>query len=364
MKTITATFHYGTNYGAVLQTYALHKTILKLGHENYVIDTIQTKQNKIKRKSLYHIMSDTYVEALNILRYKEITRLKKSFAEFKKKYINLTKPYSSMEELRADPFISNADCLIVGSDQVWKLSSRPEMVDSRLLLFGPKNSIRFSYAASLEEQNYTEDEKIYVKCALDSFRGIGVREESACKYIESFTNRQCVRVADPVFLLTQEEWFSISANPRLKGPYILCYQVQRNKRMEEVAYSLKVKTGYPIVSICKDSIRWMKSDYYFHDVSLEEFIGFYKNANYVVSASFHGVAMGLVFNKPVYAMVKNARSTRLRNVMEIMGLNKFIVNQESNEQIYMYEEKDILRYKSICEKERKNGLNYLRNMLV
>lgn len=363
MKTITTTFHYGTNYGAVLQTYALHKTILKLGHENLVLDTEQSRSPIPENHSLYSIASELYIKYLSFLRNSKLIRLNKHFADFKKNNILLTRPYKDMNDLRKDELANSADCLITGSDQVWNLKSRPEMVDSRLLLFGKSECIRFSYAASLEEQNYSEKEKDYVKTALSQFKGIGVREKSACNYIESITGRNCRRVIDPVFLLTREDWNSISVQPRLSGPYILCYQVQRNKRMEEVAHYLKNKTGYPIVSICKDAIRWMKSDYYYHDVSIEEFLGFYENAAYVVSASFHGVAMGLVFNKPVYAMVKKARANRLRDIMNVMGLDKYIIDQDAQLDIRDYSEEDIVNYRRICDSERTDGVNFLNDML-
>lgn len=52
MKTLTVTFHHTTNYGAVLQTYALHHIILSLGHDNVVLETISTHPKKKDIKQL------------------------------------------------------------------------------------------------------------------------------------------------------------------------------------------------------------------------------------------------------------------------------------------------------------------------
>ena len=267
-----------------------------------------------------------------------------------------------MGELRSDLQMQKYDCLITGSDQVWNMSTTPSFIDSRLLLFGPESCKRFSYAASLEELNYTEEQKEYVKSALKNFNGISLREDSARLYIESFIGRKCDRVIDPVFLLTKDEWMKIAKVPRIKGPYILCYQVQRNKRMEEVAYKLKKESGYPVVSICNGAIRWIKSDYTFYDVSIEEFLGFYSQAAYVVSASFHGVAMGLVFEKPVYAMVKKSRADRLRSIMKIMGLKNYIVDQDNIDNIIEYDEAKLRQMLIIKAEERKKGLLFLEKM--
>ena len=363
MKTLTTTFHHTTNYGAVLQSYALQHTILKLGHENEILE-IESSQKKVKgRTSLILILRRWYMKYLSFKRRGKVEKLQNHFKDFHINHLRLTKPYHDMDELRNDSIIQEYDCLITGSDQVWNLYTTPSFIDSRLLLFGRKDARRFSYAASLEELNYTEEQKVRVNNALKRFDGISIREESARKYIESFTGLKCERVIDPVFLLSKEEWLKIAKQPRLKGPYILCYQVQRNTRMEEVAYKLKKETGYPVVSICNSAIRWIKSDYSFHDVSIEEFIGFYNQAAYIVSASFHGVAMGLVFDKPVYAMVKQVRANRLRNVMELMGLEKYIVEQGKNDSIQEYIDSDIKEMQTLREKERNNGIDFLKRML-
>ncbi len=357
MKTLTVTFHHTTNYGAVLQTYALQQTILSLGHENLVLET---KTGEKKKKSKLSIR-ELYLRYLSWLRRKERKMLVKYFADFHRYRLQMTRPYDSMEDLRNDP--PDVDCMITGSDQVWNFVTTPKFIDSRLLRFGKESAIRFSYAASMEELRYSDEQKQRLKDALVSFKGISVREQSAKDYIESFTPYQVERVLDPVFLLPKEKWLELAIEPRIKGPYILCYQVQSNKRMEEVAYRLKKQTGYPVVSICNSSIRWMKSDYSFHDVSIEEFLGFYNQAAYIVSASFHGVAMGLVFDKPVYALVKSVRANRLKEVMKLFALDKYIVSQDEKSEIPQYTEESLDHMQIIKKQYQEKSFDYLLRML-
>ena len=357
MKTLTVTFHHTTNYGAVLQTYALQQTLLSLGHENMVLET---KPKSNKKKKMFSIRC-LYLRYLSWLRRNERAKLVKYFADFHRDKLKLTKTYASMEELRKDP--PDVDCLITGSDQVWNFATTPSFLDSRLLDFGKKDVLRFSYAASMEELRYSDEQKKKLKNALAVFKGISVREQSAKEYIESFTPYHLERVLDPVFLLSKEQWMLIAQKPRVKEPYILCYQVQSNKRMEEVAYQLKKETGYPVVSICNGSIRWMKSDHYFHDVSIEEFLGFYSNAAYVVSASFHGVALGLVFEKPVYAMVKKVKANRIKEVMKLFGLDDYIVPQDEKSTLLPYKQESLSKMKEIKRLCIERSFQYLHNML-
>ena len=357
MKTLTVTFHHTTNYGAVLQTYALQQTLLSLGHENMVLET---KSKSKKNKNIFSIRY-LYLRWLSWLRRNETAKLSKHFVDFHCNRLKLTKAYTSMEELRNEP--PDVDCLITGSDQVWNFATTPSFLDSRLLDFGKKDALRFSYAASMEELAYSNEQKQKLKNALSFYKGISVREQSAKEYIESFTPYHVERVLDPVFLLSMEQWMLIAKEPRIKGPYILCYQVQSNKRIEEVAYQLKKETGYPIVSIYNTSIRWMKSDYYFHDVSIEEFLGFYSNAAYVVSASFHGVALGLVFEKPVYAMVKSIKANRLKEIMRLFGLDEHIVIQDEKSALLPYKQKSLSKMEEIKSLYIEKSFQYLHNML-
>lgn len=356
MKTLTVTFHHTTNYGAVLQTYALQQTLLSLGHENLVLETKTYSKKKKTKLSIREL----YLRYLSWLRRKEVKVLSQHFMDFHKSKLQLTRPYESMEDLRNDP--PNVDCLITGSDQVWNFATTPKFLDSRLLKFGKEDTIRFSYAASMEELRYSEEQKQRLKDALVGFKGISVREQSAKEYIESFTPYKVERVLDPVFLLSKEKWMEIAVEPRIKGPYILCYQVQSNKRMEEVAYKLKKETGFPVVSICNSSIRWMKSDYSFHDVSIEEFIGFYNQAAYIVSASFHGVAMGLVFDKPVYALIKNVRANRLKEIMKLFALDDYIVAQDEKSGLPQYKDEVFENMKSIKQQYLEKSFDYLKKM--
>ena len=358
MKTLTVTFHHTTNYGAILQTYALQQKILSMGHENVILETkvIRKKQKRSFPKAVYFFI-------INLLRKKQLERLNDLFADFHTKKLLLTKPYEDMEELRSDDVIKEYDCLITGSDQVWNLKTSPKFIASRLLLFGNDDAKRFSYAASLEECDYTLEQKELINNALKSFQGISVREESAKRYLESFTQYKYYRVLDPVFLLTMEDWSKIIIEPRLKGPYILCYQVQRNHRLEEVAKKLKNKYNYPIVSISNEGIRWINSDYTFYDVSPEEFLGFYNEAAYVVSASFHGVALGLVFNKPVYALVKKTRANRIKDLMTVFGLSDFVIEQDSSLDIPFYTPSILDNVRQIKAKEVSQSNSFINEML-
>lgn len=360
MKTLTVTFHYAPNYGAVLQTYALQQTILSLGHENKVLD-IESSKNSRQKTSFLLKLKKFILRMACLLKKKQIERLKNHFSEFHKKHIDLTRTYSSMDELRNDNI--DADCLITGSDQVWNFRTRLEFLDSRLLNFGKKDALRFSYAASMESTNLLPDDKERLSVALQNFSGISLREEKVRAFVQTLTDKSCVRVLDPVFLLSQEKWNKIAIEPRYKGKYILCYQVLSNKALARFAKKLSKEIGLPVISICNGPLRWFNADYSFFDVSIEEFLGFYKNASYILSASFHGVAMGLVYEKSVYAFVKKNGGNRIKEVMHLFNLDSFVIDGSNDDGIPLYSEKDFINIRQIKEQYSNESFHFLESML-
>lgn len=360
MKTLTLTFHHTTNYGATFQAYALQQKILYLGHSNLLFEYPDSKNYYLKIPLFKPKLAirNLYLNYTLFIRKKEHNELRNSFKCFKKNNMYFTREFNSLDDLRQNT--PDVNCLIAGSDQVWNLNSNSNFKPAYFLDFGKEKMIRFSYAASIEKLNYTEEQKKQVKKWLFRFKGISLREESAKEYIESFTDYQCVRVLDPVFLLKKEEWLTVSKEPRLKEPYILCYQVLSNDNMQNVVNELKKKTGYPIVSICNSAHKWIKSDYSFFDVSPEEFIGFYNKASIIVSSSFHGTALGVIFNKPTYSLIKNASSNRATDLMKKLNLIDFLITKgkELPEPII-----DVEKLNSTIDKEIDKSIDFLKKML-
>ena len=360
MKTFTVTFHHTCNYGALFQCYSLQTTLKNLGHENTVMeypdkDRFYCRVSKNPKQAVRSL----YRNWLRFLRKKPLKALQASFRTFRKNRLTLSKVYAHVDELRQNP--PEADCYIAGSDQVWKMNANKALLPANFLDFGPDSVKRISYAASIESLNYTDAQKRQVAKWLSRFDAIALREQSAAEYIQKITNNPTVtRVMDPVFLQTKEQWLEIAKAPRIQGPYILCYQVQSNQRMQEVANHLKKKTGYPIVSICSTEMRYIKADYAFHDVSPEEFLGLYSQAAIVVSASFHGTAFGLLFEKPSYGLIRSTHANRIREILALCGLERFCIDTDTP---IPEPEIDVASLREKLEAERLRSLAYLTNLL-
>ena len=123
------TFHYGSNYGGILQCYSLQKILQLQGHDVQVLNIQPTQSkiwlrrviNKLKQlSSLKELLENIYkhisIQDDNKILEKKMTILK-VFDTFRNKYINLS---PLLNEQTIGSYVNdNCDAIIVGSDQVW-----------------------------------------------------------------------------------------------------------------------------------------------------------------------------------------------------------------------------------------------------
>lgn len=116
------TFHEADNYGAILQAYALYKTVDKSAsvevvnyHNRFIIEQVRKiSQGNIIRKAIGVLFK---------------IRKHMAFQRFSKRNINISKGYdiSTIKECNHE-----YDAVFIGSDQVWNI----ECTDSDRTYFG------------------------------------------------------------------------------------------------------------------------------------------------------------------------------------------------------------------------------------
>ncbi len=358
MRSITVTTHRAINYGAVLQAYALQQAQERLEVDNYLLD-IPSKKNMYQQLPV-RLSKRTLISLATNLRWlfqkRDMEQLVGRFNQFVKDNIKTTNVYKSWDELLRNP--PKADFYINGSDQVFGL--RGEYDEMRMLKFGSHSIKRFSFAASLGEYDWSDDEKSKFAELLQGFSMVSVRERYAKEYIESFAEVNCEVNMDPVFLLDKKQWSEIAADPVIKGKYILCYPLVGNNATQVVLDQLKKKTGYKTVSVQTIPIRRVKADEYVLNAGPKEFLSLVKNAEYVVSTSFHGTAFSLIFEKPFYTLIKNYKSQRMTDLLELVGLSSRLYTQQNGVETgtpdFSYAEK-------VIDAEKKKSLDYLSRVI-
>ncbi len=334
IKTITC--HDVYNVGASLQAYALQEYLTRLGHNvkiiDYKPDYLSTYYHiwgcsspKYDKPILRTIYSCAKFPKRIINKY---GKRKYEFDRFTKTYLNLTKRYTSNEELRNNPPI--ADVYFAGSDQIWNTLFENGKDPAFYLDFAPPKSIKASYAASFATDKIAYGYKDFVKKSISSLNYVSVREKQALTILENIEIKSATNVLDPVFLLSAEKWTDLSNewnNPE-KKPYILVYDFDNNKNIAEIARKIAQKNNLNIISILKNP--YIKKDY-----SKEgpiAFLSLIKNAQMILSNSFHATAFSVIFQKQFLVFDrKEAINTRMNDFVGLIGCsNNSNVSDASN----------------------------------
>ncbi len=351
MRVNIITKHSAYNFGAMLQAYALREKVSDLGAECSIIDLRQKKPNTLSS----WLNSAGAIRNFSFLLHKnEILEGHKRFETFIDNYVK-TERYDSSWDLRKD--IPDADVYIAGSDQVWNPLS---INDAFFLRFVPKEKIKASYAASMGISYIPEGTKSILNEYISDFDYISVREKTAKEMLSEITDKDVEVNVDPVFLLDENRWKELGKNPNLKKPYILCYVLYRPAWLNDWLRKLHKETGKQIVVVTSDSYRNIYHNKMIRNAGPLEFLGLLQNADFVVSTSFHGVALSIANKKPFYAAVNNNAPSRISDLLSLMKLEDRIITEKSDTVLkdLNYDETD-----KILESQREKSTQYLKKLI-
>lgn len=307
------TYHHTTNFGSLLQTYALYKTVTQMGYNCKVIDYRNDAVEK--REFIKHIYQCKDLrelkEHIKYARFKK--RKAKVFAEFLK--TNLAMSDLVYDRDNVQKANQEFDTFLVGSDLVWDFSINQNDL-TYMLDFADKDAVKIAYASSVGTMWESEDRET-VKNLLKRFQNIGVREHSIQKELDILIGKKVDFVCDPTMLLTAEQWKSMSAPRSIEGDYVLCYMSDPKLEMYKDAIQYGKKHHLPVYLI---SYGWvpegMKA---IRPNGVEEFISLVSNAHTVFTASYHGMLFYLYFNRNFYYYNRGWKE-RMKSIAEYLQL--------------------------------------------
>ena len=329
MKIKTITCHDVYNHGASLQAYALQTYLSSLGHNVEIIDyKPDYLSNHYKLWSVSNPVFDKPVVKQLYLLAKLPGRMialrrKRKFDEFTQKYHHLTsKRYQSNEELKANP--PKADVYIAGSDQIWNTLFQNGRDEAFYLDFVPKGTKRIAYAASFATKDVVEEYKPFVRRMLQGFDSISLRERISLPLLESLGRNDGVAVCDPVFLLSREQWNKILPTSSIEKKYLLVYDTERSNKIRDIALSIAKERRLKIFNISGSRKSYVDKDFWAS--SPIDFVQLIRDAEFVVSNSFHATAFSLIFHREFCVVNRSeAINERMLSLLEQYGLQDRLI---------------------------------------
>jgi len=332
---LTLTLH--TNYGGILQAYALQTVLERMGHEVVVFNRpytpLKTKWTQIPKRIVKRLLGHDVVIFSERRYNREAPILNQHIWEFRKKYIH-EKIIDKLTDIKE----GDVDCIVVGSDQIWRPKYFKEqwctgIEDAYLAFTKGWNIKRIAYAASfgVDTWEYTPEETKKCREAIKEFDFISVREDSGVKLINNYLGVvDANHVLDPTFLLNMADYVSLlgeKVNTQTDGDLLIYYlNVDSNKKMytRQIAFKNKLTPFYvnrtlmkntrPLVERVLPSVEyWLK--------------GFY-DAKLVITDSFHACVFSIIFQVPFAVFENKSRgNSRILSLLDLFGMKGHIIDE-------------------------------------
>lgn len=327
MKIATLTFHRALNYGAVLQTYALQKTLIGLGYDTEVLDyRSEFIEHHYAPDKISNYFTPKKMAILILLNGCSVVK-RSQFESFVNNNIKMSKTVYDKNNIVESEKIY--DSFLVGSDQVWNY--RTTGFDKCYYLNFIKNKEKkMSYAASVGLSQIPEDVEGEYKKLLKPFNKISVREQEGNDLLSQILSREDIEtVLDPTMLLDASEWSTLCVPCNTPKKYILVYLLSENRKIVKFAKKLAKKTGYEIIYINNQLLK--RSGFINkRDVTPENWLYLFKNADYIVTNSFHGTVFSIIFRKVFWTDYLPTRAnvnSRITTLLGNLGLKERIISE-------------------------------------
>ncbi|WP_214769013.1 polysaccharide pyruvyl transferase family protein [Exiguobacterium sp. s133] len=355
------TFHRSLNYGAVLQAYGLVKSIEKLGYNAEIIDYRNLELEKRDSYKRFYSTKGFVRSAFQILESPMWFIRRKRFDNFLNK-IGKSKEISDINNKISQGYFK----IVVGSDQVWNYKVTDS--DKNYLLGETTDHFKkTSYAASFGVSTIPIEKTDMYSKYLKSFNSISVREPAGANIVTEMGLRKPQVVIDPSLLINRNEWLELANSSKKKytkpgRKYLVIYQRAYSKTLVEFAKKLAEINNIEILTINGNPRQPLKATYV-QTAGPEEWLDIINNAEYVVTNSFHGVALSLNLNKELYVELLDEKfgvNSRLENIINIFKIQSRVINSSiSLKEDYM----NYIEINKLMSEYRKDSLIYLSEAL-
>lgn len=333
VKTITC--HQVYNYGASLQQLAL---VEFLNSHGYTTESISYKPSYladvhklfscVNPKWNKNIITKVGYISVKLPQRLKLLKRKKQFNSFESKYIPVTdKVYIDNEQLKA--IRHDADVFICGSDQIWN-PLFPNGTDPAFYLDFVQNNeaLKISYAASFATDSLPQENIDFVKNQVSNLDLISVRETSGQKILNQLGFTKVEQVLDPVFLLNKKQWNNYAKDESEAKKYILIYDFDNNPNIKKMAKKIAKKHGFFIIGL-NQNLKYVDKNYYLKGPS--DFLSLIRDAELVLTTSFHALAFGLIFERRLGVFNRHISiNTRMRDLLDLVGLSDHLIENSQD----------------------------------
>lgn len=341
---------YGCNYGSIATYYSLYCAVRDMGKSVLMVHRPWIEPFDEKRMEKRHAM------------------------RFARKHYDVSKAYhvgeiSELNEL--------CDTFLLGSDQLWKYGVTKVFGHSYFLDFVQKGKNKVAYATSFGAERFLAPWSFSWKAlrCMRRMNYVSVREETNVNMCRKLFGVEAVHTLDPILLCDRGRLAEIaqeSTREQKKG-YIAAYVLDPTPEKKQALLWLAEKLGKDIVVMLdgwphlfkKNKEKMGLPQYTVTELTVNDWIFYMENSDFVLTDSFHGTCVALLYEKQFYAISNPGRgASRFESLTKEFGLTEnYVHDPQEIMQRDLPKQLDYERINKILEDKRRDSMEWLRKAI-
>jgi len=341
---------FGCNYGSIATYYALEQTIESMGYRVLMIHQPRLKPDDGRMKGRHSI-------------------------RFAEEHYQISKSYHVSE---IGVLNQMCDAFVLGSDQIWNYGVTKIFGHSYFLDFAEDTKKKIAYATSFGSGKFLAPgafTKKAVRC-MRRMDAVSVREKEGVDICRKTFGVEATHVLDPVLMCEPHVLGDLAerSGKEEKEPFIATYILDPTPEKRAALLHVSEKKGKKLVNMLdgwynKFEANKKKLDLYntVENLQVEEWLYYFKNSDFVITDSFHGTCMAILFHKPFIAIGNPGRGTsRFESLLGMLGLTgRYVMNPDDiRKRAELLEDIDYADADAVLEKQRAFSRAWLSEALA
>lgn len=370
MKIGIVTLPLHTNYGGLLQAYALQTALRRMGHE------VEHLQLPVEFHTLHPNWKMPMVYCKRAARKFFCGERNIPIFMHPHKWIRInTDAFIAshicpryLNEVGWNEELANEyDAIVFGSDQVWRPIYAYPIEKYFGAFLGTSNVKRISYAASFgtEDNEYSGNQQKTCSELLKKFSAVSVREKSAVAICKERFEVEAKHVLDPTMLLNHEDYeciFKQANTPKSEGT-LAVYVLDENQQIDDFIKKQSLQQGLTPFRINSKVENYNAKLSERQQPPVERWLRAFHDAKFVITDSFHACVFSILFHKPFICIGNKSRGmSRFDSLLNMFGLENRLVDINDIAD-YVEKEIDWEHVDSILEQKREEAFQFLNQAL-
>ncbi|NQU27790.1 MAG: polysaccharide pyruvyl transferase family protein [Candidatus Marinimicrobia bacterium] len=310
MKIGILTFHNGFNHGGFFQALGTYEYVKKLGHDVVIINY----------RNRHHLLAEYWghISPRNHIRL--WSNIKKILYFNKSQFVFNRTPFTcNLQAVSKTHF----DLIIIGSDIVWNYEWSFLGNDPIYFGYGLNSKRIISFAASFGAISAETRIPNYVFNGFNNFNNISVRDCFSADHVEKITSRRPEIVIDPSLIVDFDKFLK----PVPETNYILVYAHIMNKAQKNILLDFAQSKNLKLIAVGYHQ-PWCNKNII--GVSPFKWLGYFRNASYVFTSTFHGTLFSIKYNRQFCTSLNSTIANKITDFLQKLDLNKQIITNDSN----------------------------------